>query len=105
MRIDPVSFARVGNIGGIDRAVGAQAGGNANGEKVDFGKAISSALQQLNDVKGHADEMTARLISGEVTDIHQVVLAVEKANLAVQFATQVRNKALESYQEIMRMNL
>ena len=49
--------------------------------------------------------MTEALASGQAPDLHSVTIAAEKATLSFQLAVQVRNKALEAYQEIMRMQL
>jgi len=45
------------------------------------------------------------MVTGESRDLHEVMLAVEKANISFQFLTQVRNKALDAYQEIMKMQV
>ncbi|PKM79132.1 MAG: flagellar hook-basal body complex protein FliE, partial [Firmicutes bacterium HGW-Firmicutes-13] len=42
---------------------------------------------------------------GEVDDLHQVIIAVEEAKLSMQFMVQVRNKIIEAYQEIARMQI
>jgi flagellar hook-basal body complex protein FliE len=52
-----------------------------------------------------ADRLTEKLAAGEVRDIHQVMIAVEQVNIALQLTMQVRNKVIESYQEIMRMQV
>jgi flagellar hook-basal body complex protein FliE len=70
-----------------------------------FAKSLGRALDQLSKVQNEADEMVTRMVTGEVDDIHQVVLAVEKANLSLQLAVEVRNKVVEAYQEIMHMQV
>lgn len=49
--------------------------------------------------------MAARLAVGEVTDIHQVMIAAEKANIALQLTISIRNQVIEAYQEIGRMQI
>ena len=51
------------------------------------------------------DQTLAREISGENKNLHEVMIAVEKSSIAFQFMSQVRNKALEAYQEVMRMQV
>ena len=51
----------------------------------------------------HVDGFRFDLASALARELHEVMLAVEKANISFQFLTQVRNKAMEAYQEIMKM--
>lgn len=70
-----------------------------------FGDMLNNALKQVeNDVKG-AQELSEKLSTGEVKDLHQVMVAMEKANLGLQLTVQIRNKVVEAYQEIMRMQV
>lgn len=71
----------------------------------DFARGLSKALDELDRVQTQADTMVTRLVTGQAEDIHSVILAVERANLSLQMAVQVRNKVLEAYQEIMHMQV
>ncbi|MGB3261796.1 flagellar hook-basal body complex protein FliE, partial [Paenisporosarcina sp.] len=51
------------------------------------------------------DKLTNQLVTGEVKDIHEVMIASQKASLSLQLTVQVRNKVVEAYQEVMRMQL
>jgi len=70
-----------------------------------FGDVLEQALDTVNDMQSRADRLTEKLAAGEVSDIHQVMIAVEQVNLALQLTMQVRNKIIESYQEVMRMQI
>ncbi len=70
-----------------------------------FGDVLEQALDTVNDMQSRADRLTEKLAAGEVNDIHQVMIAVEQVNLALQLTMQVRNKVIESYQEVMRMQI
>ncbi|MBI5878736.1 MAG: flagellar hook-basal body complex protein FliE [Chloroflexi bacterium] len=70
-----------------------------------FGQTISHALEGLNSTQLEADSAMQKLAAGESADIAQVMMTAEKANLSMQFAVAVRNKVVESYQEIMRMQV
>lgn len=70
-----------------------------------FGGVLEQALDTVNDMQTRADRLTEKLATGEVRDIHQVMIAVEQVNIALQLTMQVRNKVIESYQEIMRMQV
>ncbi|HHY47668.1 MAG TPA: flagellar hook-basal body complex protein FliE [Firmicutes bacterium] len=71
----------------------------------DFGKLLASAIDSLYGLHREADGLIQGLAAGEVSDLHQVMIAVEKANIALDLALQLRNKAIEAYQEIMRMQV
>ena len=59
----------------------------------------------VNDLQHESDRMSAALAAGQVDDISQVIVAAEKADIALQLTLAVRNKAVEAYQEIMRMQV
>jgi len=71
----------------------------------EFADALSAAIERLAGVQTAADaQVEAFMVRGE-GDLHHVALAVEEASLSLQLALQVRNKAIEAYQELMRMQV
>ncbi len=68
-----------------------------------FSEALFKALQDVNELQVNADKVTEKMVLGEIDDVHTVMLATEKAKLALQLTVQVRNKLVEAYQEISRM--
>lgn len=70
-----------------------------------FGNYLKDALKEVNRLETQADTLTKRLAAGDNVDIHDVMIATEKANIALQLTLQVRNKAVEAYNEIMRMQI
>lgn len=70
-----------------------------------FGEYFTEALQNVNDLQLKGQQANIDLAAGRVEDISQVVIATEKASIALQLTTQIRNKAVEAYQEIMRMQV
>lgn len=70
-----------------------------------FGEYLGDALGNVNALEKESERLNAALAAGQVEDISQVVVAAEKADIAVQLTLQVRNKAVEAYQEIMRMQV
>ncbi|MBT9139437.1 MAG: Flagellar hook-basal body complex protein FliE [Dehalococcoidia bacterium] len=70
-----------------------------------FAAALKSALSDVNKLQLQADESVKKLAMGQGEDIHQVMIAVEQAKLAMQLTVQVRNKVVEAYQEISRMQI
>lgn len=70
-----------------------------------FGDVFKDALSDVNSSQLNANEAVARIAAGDAIDTHDVAIAVEKANLSLQLAIQVRNKIVEAYQEVMRMQM
>ncbi|MDN5344426.1 MAG: flagellar hook-basal body complex protein FliE [Clostridia bacterium] len=70
-----------------------------------FGDLLKAKLGEINTLQQQADALTQEYLAGQVEDVHQVMLALEQANLSLQLAMQVRNKAVEAYQEIARMQV
>lgn len=73
-------------------------------EQPNFGELIKSALAAVNSQLNKAEEAGLLLAKGEI-DIHNAVIMAEKANLALQLTIAIRNKIVEAYQEIMRMQV
>lgn len=71
----------------------------------DFKSFVTSALEEVSRLQTSADEAAVRLATGEARDLHEVMIMTEQANLALQLTLQVRNKVLDAYQEIMRMQV
>ena len=70
-----------------------------------FVQVLKEKLAQLNDLHLKADRLAQEYMAGKGVEIHQVVLALEEANLAFQLTLQVRNKLVEAYQELSRMQI
>jgi flagellar hook-basal body complex protein FliE len=70
-----------------------------------FGETIKSALSGVNDLQVDADKLAQKLAVGDPVEIHQAMIAMQKASTALQFTIQVRNKIIDAYQEVMRMQV
>jgi flagellar hook-basal body complex protein FliE len=70
-----------------------------------FGGALGRALDAVSDLQLEAQDAAAALASGQPVDTAQTVLAIQKADIAFQFALQIRNKLLDAYTEVMRMQV
>ena len=87
----------VGSVGTLGTSGSAGSGG--------FGSMLTNAISSLNQTQNTASADSVALATGQATDVTQVVTDVEKANLEMQLAVQVRNKAVDAYQELMRMQI
>jgi len=67
--------------------------------------AFSRVLTSLNDVQEDSDRAIELLVKGEPVDLHQVMISVEKTDIAFRLAIQLRNKLVRAYEEIMRMQV
>ncbi|OAB41330.1 flagellar hook-basal body complex protein FliE [Paenibacillus glacialis] len=69
-----------------------------------FGSFLENAIQQVADQEKNSNMMSDKLLLGQV-NVDQVMIASEQALLSLQLTTQVRNKVIEAYQEIMRTQI
>jgi flagellar hook-basal body complex protein FliE len=68
-----------------------------------FGSALQNAVSGVEQLHTSAQEQVTQLASGDRQDIHNVMIAVEKADVAFQLMMQVRNKIVNAYQEVSKM--
>lgn len=90
---------------GISKAFPEVSKTNAASSAEGAGKFFSELVSKVNDMQVQSDKAIQGLASGENKNLHEVMIAVEKSSISFQFMTQVRNKALEAYQEVMRMQV
>ena len=72
-------------------------------KKPSFSNTLRASIEEVNRLQRQADKAIESLAVGETKDVAQTMIAVEKANISFQLMTQVRNRLLEAYQEVMRM--
>jgi flagellar hook-basal body complex protein FliE len=70
-----------------------------------FGTMLKDAIHDVNKLQQEADQSVQQLAGGQGIDIHQTMIAVEKAEISFQLMMQVRNKIIAAYEEIMRMQI
>ena len=70
-----------------------------------FGNMLAEALEDVNQKHITADQAVADLVAGRSQDIHNVMIAGQKANIGFQLLMQVRNKVVGAYETIMRMQI
>ena len=98
MIIDPSSFATSGaewQIGGV-QSPQPSSGGSGGG----FGGMLSDSIKSLEATQNDAASASQDLATGKATDPTEVVMKVERAQLAMQLASQIRTKAVEAAQDI-----
>lgn len=70
-----------------------------------FGNMLAGELGKLDNLQQQASTSAEQLATGKATDVSSVAMEVERASLALQLAAQVRNKTVEAYQELFRMQV
>jgi flagellar hook-basal body complex protein FliE len=70
-----------------------------------FGDMLTSMMSKVNDTQIAGDQAIVKLESGEAKHLHEVMIAVEEADISLRMLVQMRNKALSAYEEIMRMQI
>ena len=71
----------------------------------DFSSLIGNLVSDVNAQQVNAGQQVGALQSGQNVPLHQAVMAMEEASVSFQLLVEVRNKLLESYQEVMRMQI
>ena len=72
---------------------------------VSFKKTLSSFLDEVNDLQTKANESIENLATGKVENVHEVMIAMAKAEVSFKFMIETRNKLVETYKEVMRMQV
>ena len=93
----PDAVARVAASGAVDPGTAARG--------ADFASAIGQGLQEVDTLDRTASTKAVQAATGDLTDIHDYVIAATQAQTATELTTTVRNKALDAFNEIMRMPL
>jgi len=75
------------------------------GAQQTFANSLKDAISKVNDQQIQSDTMTEKLINGGNVDLHEVMITSQKASITLNATMEVRNKAIEAYQEIMRMSV
>lgn len=92
-------------ISGVPSIDGIRKPGAAPENGADFGDLFQQAIGKVEQYRVNAEESENRFMNGETEEIHQVILAGQRAEIAFDTFLQVRNKAVQAYQEIMRMQM
>lgn len=100
-----IPFRELGSVGNIDPTTGLQPSNPAQHSTGSFESALGQMVAQVNGKQTAASDAMAGLMSGQSVSLHQAMIAMEEANVSLQLMVEVRNKLLESYQELMRMQV
>ncbi len=96
MKIDSVTLSR------FPEAIKIQ---NNEQNKVSFSDVLKESIQKVTELEKEADKEVEKLAKMESQDIHNTMIAMEKADMTFQMMMQIRNKIISAYEEIMRMQV
>ena len=68
-----------------------------------FKNILGGMLEEVNTLQHEADAQIQRLVSGETEDLHEVTMAMDEAESSFELAMQIRNRLMDAYKELMRM--
>lgn len=70
-----------------------------------FQSVLNTAIQDVEQFRLQANDKVGKFLSGEGEELHKVIMATQQADLSFQMFQQVRNKVVQAYQEVMRMQM
>jgi flagellar hook-basal body complex protein FliE len=90
-RIAPIATDRAADVGGV-----VEAGG-------DFATKLAEGLEQVQGMQEKTNDLSVQAATGSLSDVHDYMIASAESGIATSLTVAVRNKAVEAFQEIMRM--
>jgi flagellar hook-basal body complex protein FliE len=103
--INPLAAANqaLNAVNGAGAAASAASTGNAGSAATPFSDLMTDAISQVNQLDGQARAAVDGLMTGSGVDVHQAMIATQKASMAFELALAVRNKAVQAYQQVVGM--
>ena len=98
---------RVGDIQMALNRLSPDVSANKSAEDVtsSFQETLNGFVNNVNDLQSKASDAIDKMASGEAADVHEVMVAVEKAKIGFDLLLQIRNKMLDAYKQIMQMQV
>lgn len=100
MTIKSVGLSSVSDLTGVSAGV-SPAGGHGGG----FLSSLKDAIAQVNEVQLDASQAVDKFVSGDSDNVHQMMMALQRADVSFQLMMQVRNKLVAAYEDIQRMQM
>jgi len=98
-----VSIAPIGPVGPAIGAVASPAAQGATGTGGDFAQSLTGAVDDLQQLQSTSNQLAVQAVTGNLDDIHSAVIAATRAQVTLEVAAAVRNKGIDAFNEIMRM--
>jgi flagellar hook-basal body complex protein FliE len=106
--IAPINTALTGlnapaSIAGGSKLSSALSPGGGSGHGAPFSDLLTDAVSQVDELESQARAAVSSLMTGNGVDVHQAMIATQKADMAFEMALAVRNKAVQAYQQVIGM--
>jgi flagellar hook-basal body complex protein FliE len=92
-------LSNISNLSNANKTANTQKSGG------DFSKVLKESINEINKLQEIGDKAMADLATGEVKDLHQAAIAIDKAEISMKLMLEVRNKAINAYKEILRTQI
>jgi len=79
--------------------------GGVEGNQGSFRKMLQTSIAEVNQLQNAADNSIEQLVAGRSRNLHETMIAMEKADISFRLMMEVRNKIIEAYNEVMRMQV
>jgi len=103
MAIEVIGSASTGGLGGVSKTpAAAKAAATPASATEGFGDALAGLLASVDESAGAANTAVANMVQG-TGDVHEAMIALQRAETTLQLTVQIRNKFVQAYQDVMRM--
>jgi len=103
--MDPVTFIRQHDVGAVSFAGGAASKDGSGKAAEGFGKMLENLVGEADSLQKESDAAVKKFATGEIEDVHQVMLSMNRADLSFRMMLEVRNKLMDAYSDVMRMQV
>jgi len=104
-RAEEALRADLGTLAPLGAPAASPASPASEGAPTDFARALESGLQRVDQQSRTAEDLPLELLTGKVTDFHEIAVQLKTSELSFKFAMEIRNKLVDAYREIMRMSV
>ena len=100
-----MGIGSIKGLGSIDPRTAYGVGTATGAPQANFMTQLQNAIQDVEALQTKREDMVEDMVTGKTTEVHDVMIAAKESQMAFELLMEVRNKLLESYQEIMRMSV
>ena len=100
-----MGIGSIKSLGSIDPRAAYGGVNSIQDTRASFAEQLKNAVAEVGDLQTRREDMVERMVTGEVAEVHDVMIAAKESQLAFELLLEIRNKLLEAYQEIMRMQV
>ncbi|MGQ9856396.1 MAG: flagellar hook-basal body complex protein FliE [Fervidobacterium sp.] len=94
---------KIGGLNPLRPNITSNVGSQKTNDSSEFGKILSDALKSVNDQQKNVEKLSDDFAAGKVSNIHELIVEAEKASISLRLTVEVRNRIVDAYREIMRM--